>query len=400
MVLAALFTIGLVVAYTIVYCVSGGDSSSHLAAYASFMAPVFGTTVAFIGVVLTIRASARANDKAIERSEKSAERIQRTDKMPVLDIEVCGLDCKEGREESGHDSVVWVKLIGENPAKEVSLEVYRDVSFSGCYSLFYRKWLLSTEPFQIEEFTVWDLFEYLEEGDLSKVYRASDGELSFYCVLRYRDVLNNTYWQLYHGFASRHTDGHVVFLSPESEVYCERETSQTVLQGYFRQLVDDEREKYEPTRKIAEGNLQRWRAKIDHFDELSSKAHECSWRNTECAAKSLGRLYREKLGGGFGGGQPVCVRKFGRFLRFSFSYSCGFFDSGNEFNRTIVSWRIEVLMDVKTQRAVYAGKSLEKISPEPDPFEFLSYKARFFLESPHQASVGILMKRLLSLKKV
>lgn len=399
MFLAALLTIGLVAVYTIVFCVSGGDPNSFFAAYASFMAPVFGTVVAFIGVVLTIGASAKANDKAIERSEKSAERIHRTDKMPVLDIEACGLDCKKGQEESGHDSIVKVKLIGENPAKGVSLEAYRDISFSGCYSLFYRKWLLSTEPFQIEEFAVWDLCEYLEEGDLSKINGASDSELSFYCVLRYQDVLNNTYWQLYHGFASRHTEGHVVFLSPESEVYCERETSQTVLRGYFRQLVD-ERKSYESVQKRAERDLQRWRTKLDHFDELSSKAHECSWRYTECAAKTLGRLYREKLGGGFGGGQLVCVRGSGRFLRFSFSYSCGFFDGGNEFNRITVDWRIEVLVDAKTQRAVYAGKVLKGTSPKLSFIEFLSLKVRFFLDSPHQVSPGVLAKRLLAFRRV
>lgn len=389
MALALFVAFGLIAVYGIVFFLSWQSENCFAKELFNYVSPIVGSALTLLGVALTIRANGKTNDMALERNEKNAELVQRRDKQPFIRCDLIERDL-EGELEETRCYDVRVRLFGNNSAIDVSLDAITD-SYLGTFAMFSSE-LLSTQcPEQTDSISIDTLNEL---AGITKEDEANNTSRSFDCILSFKDTLGNCYWQRYvgtvqPGYEKERRDP-IVDLSDSGPLYCEREVSREELSAYLKKQTEEEAV---TKRSDAESKrlIKKYRAEIEGFDNLSHAANKTSWESAKTGSSFFRNSYRNKLGGGYGGGRLVDFGKWGNAIKLTHVYTMGFSETGNEFAQTFIDWQVTVLINSRSGKARFATKRVRRITPDPGFLTYQRIKFLFFWAKPRQFNPIVLL---------
>lgn len=389
MALALFVAFGLVAVYAIVFFFSWQGENCFTKLLFEFISPIVGSALTLLGVALTIRANCKANEMALERNEKNAELVQRRDKQPFIRCDLVERDLEGGLEETRKYDV-RVRLFGDNSAIDASLDAITD-SYLGTFAMFSSE-LLST---QCAEQTNSISIDTLNElAGITKEDEVNNTSRPFDCILSFKDTLGNCYWQRYvvtvqPGYEKEGRNP-LVDLSDSGPLYCEREVSHEELVAYLKKQAEEE-EAVKKSDVETKRLINKCRAEIEGFDNLSHAANKASWESAKAASSFFRNFYRNKLGGGYGGGRLVGFAKYGNTIKLTHVYRMGFSETGNEFAQTFIDWQVTVLINSRSGKARFVTKKVRRITPDPGFLTYQRIKFLFFWAKPRQFNPIVLI---------
>lgn len=389
MALALFVAFGLIAVYGIVFFFSWQGENCFVKLLFEYISPIVGSALTLLGVALTIRANGKTNEMALERNEKNAELIQRRDKQPFIRCNLVERSL-EGELEETRKYDVRVRLFGNNSAIDVSLDAITD-SYLGTYAIFSSELLSAQCPEQTDSISIETLNEL---AGITKEDEVNNTSCTFDCILSYKDTLGNCYWQRYVGTVQpgyeKEGRDPLVDLSDSGPLYCEREVSHEELVAYLKKQ-DEEKEVDEKAEAESKRLINKCRAEIEGFDNLSHAANKTSWESAKAASSFFRDFYRNKLGGGYGGGRLVDFGKCGNAIKLTHAYTIGFSETGNEFVQTYIDWQVTVLINSRSGKVHFATKKIRRITPDPGFLAYQRIRFLFFWAKPRQFNPTVLL---------
>lgn len=387
--LAWFIAISSVAIYVIVFFYSWQSKNCFVKSLFEYISPIVGSALTLLGVALTIRANGKTNEMALERNEKNAELIQRRDKQPFIRCDLVERDLEGGLKETRQYDV-RVRLFGNNSAIDVSLDAITD-SYLGTFAMFSTE-LLSTQcPEQTGSISIDTLNEL---AGITREDEVNNTSRPFDCILSFKDTLGNCYWQRYVGTVQPgyEKEGRepLVDLSDSGPLYCEREVSHEELTAYLKKQTEEE-EVAKKSDAESKRLINKCRAEIEGFDNLSHAANKTSWESAKAVSSFFRNFYRNKLGGGYGGGRLVDFGKCGNAIKLMHAYTIGFSETGNEFVQTYIDWQVTVLINSRSGKAHFATKKIRRITPDQGFLAYQRIRFLFFWAKPRQFNPAVLL---------
>ena len=387
--LAWFIAISSVAIYVIVFFHSWQSKNCFVKSLFEYISPIVGSALTLLGVALTIRANGKTNEMALERNEKNAELIQRRDKQPFIRCDLVERDLEGGLKET-REYDVRVRLFGNNSAIDISLDAITD-SYLGTYAMFSSELLSAQCPEQTDSISIDTLNEL---AGITKEDEVNNTSRTFDCILSFKDTLGNCYWQRYVGTVQpgyeKEGRDPLVDLSDSGPLYCEREVSHEELTAYLKKQTEEE-EVAKRSDAESKGLINKCRAEIEGFDNLSYAANKASWGSAKSVSSFLRNFYRNKLGGGYGGGRLVDFGKWGNAIKLTHVYTIGFSETGNEFAQTYIDWQVTVLINSRSGKARFATKKIRRITPDPGFLAYQRIRFLFFWAKPRQFNPIVLL---------